>query len=505
MCDVSDAVSHKLSYLLSNIIDELCSGETVCNSTEEMLASIEKCNERGIEEGYVLGSADVKSLYPSIPIDDAIEVVAEIAKIFMKWLDRQLKQKMEAVGIVNKLYERYVDDINKYVKETAVGARYIEGQLICTEESRREDENKPADLRTFQVIKQIGDSIHTSIEVEIDVPSNYTDKKLHILDLKVWLARIRTEDGEELKILHQHYIKPMANKHVIREDAAMSSKNKRTILTQMCLRVLLNNSENQEMSDKKETVEFFMKRMQASGYKERFRYEVLKSALNAYQKIVDDQTRPKYRGKEDNTPRRRMERILKRKNWYRAGGYESVIFVPATPNSELAKRMKEEISSSNLKINVVERPGIKVKRLLQKNDPNKSSECNTENCFVCSTTKEGSCRKSGVTYVMTCKGDCGGDVYNGETHGNGFSRGGEHLTDYRYKRGHSVMWKHCEKKHDGVEQQFEMKIMDYVRGDPTKRQIMEAVRINSIPESSRINDKKEWIVGKIPTVTVTDL
>ena len=67
------------------------------------------------------------------------------------------------------------------------------------------------------------------------------------------------------------------------------------------------------------------------------------------------------------------------------------------------------------------------------------------------------------------------------------------------------MWKHCEKKHDGVEQQFEMKIMDYVRGDPTKRQIMEAVRINSIPESSRINDKKEWIVGKIPTVTVTDL
>ena len=626
VCDVSDSISHKLSYLLSNIIDELCSGDTVCNSTEEMLASIEKCNERGIEEGYVLGSADVKSLYPSIPVDDAIDVVVEeferkeicvegidyeelglylaltlepeelehsgigdtcptrahngrrpeitssgmkvskaerfdpwrraretpnevqkkrmfrgalkvalkvvmknhtyefdrvirrqrdggpigmdltgtIAKIFMKWWDGQLKLKMEAVGIVNKLYERYVDDINKFVKETAIGVRYVEGQLICTEETKREDEGKPADQRTFEVIRQIGDSIHPNIKLEVDVPSNYPDHKLPSLDLKVWIAKVRTGSREELKILHQHYIKPMANKFVIREDSAMSTKNKRSILTQMCLRVMLNNSEYLEMKDKKETVEFFMKRMQASGYKERFRYEVLRSAMNAYEKIVNDPSRPKYRGKETNTPRKRTERKKKRHNWYRVGGYESVIFVPATPNSELARRMKDVVSRSNLNINVVERAGTKIKRLLQKNDPNKSGECNADNCFVCSTTKEGSCRKSGVTYRITCKGNCGGDVYNGETHKNGYSRGGEHLSDYRFKRGHSIMWKHCEKKHGGDEQQFEMKVMDYVRGDPTKRQIMEAVRINDIPESARINDRKEWVVGKIPTVIVTD-
>ena len=66
VCDVSDGVSHKLSYLLSNIVDEICNGDTVCNSTEEMLSSIEECNRRGIEEGDVIGSADVKSLYPKI-------------------------------------------------------------------------------------------------------------------------------------------------------------------------------------------------------------------------------------------------------------------------------------------------------------------------------------------------------------------------------------------------------------------------------------------------------
>ena len=77
VCDISDGVSHKLSFLLSNILDETCYGDTVCNSTKEMLASIEKCNDRGIDEDDVVGSADVKALYPSIPILDSIEVVVE--------------------------------------------------------------------------------------------------------------------------------------------------------------------------------------------------------------------------------------------------------------------------------------------------------------------------------------------------------------------------------------------------------------------------------------------
>ena len=48
-----------------------------------------------------------------------------------------------------------------------------------------------------------------------------------------------------------------------------------------------------------------------------------------------------------------------------------------------------------------------------------------------------------------------------------------------------------------------MQVMDQVRNDATKRLILEAVRINSIPEERRINDKEEWIVGKIPAVRVT--
>ena len=91
-----------------------------------------------------------------------------------------------------------------------------------------------------------------------------------------------------------------------------------------------------------------------------------------------------------NTPRRRMERSEKKRNWYREGGSVSVMFIPATPKSELANRKREEVDLSELKMRVIEKPGTKIKRLLQKNDPNKRRIRGEEKCFVYTTTQDGS-------------------------------------------------------------------------------------------------------------------
>ena len=61
------------------------------------------------------------------------------------------------------------------------------------------------------------------------------------------------------------------------------------------------------------------------------------------------------------------------------------------------------------------------------------------------------------------------------------------------------------KKHNGEEQDFVMRVKDQVKNDATKRLILEAVRINEVEEDHRINDKEEWIIGKIPAVTVSTL
>ena len=80
----------------------------------------------------------------------------------------------------------------------------------------------------------------------------------------------------------------------------------------------------------------------------KFILEVLKSSLNGYDKIIEDDEKgikPIYRNKEwkekNNWSRKK---ILKKENWWKGKNEiknKSVIFVPATPGSELIKMFKE--------------------------------------------------------------------------------------------------------------------------------------------------------------------
>ena len=49
-----------------------------------------------------------------------------------------------------------------------------------------------------------------------------------------------------------------------------------------------------------------------------------------------------------------------------------------------------------------------------------------------------------------------------------------------------------------------MRVVDYSRCDPLMRQIKEAININEVPIGERLNDKKEWNIGKLPTMEIID-
>ena len=439
-----------------------------------------------------------------------MDITGELAKIFMTWWDKQAIQKLRRLEIDPILYKRYVDDINIAAKRVARGSKYENGRL--TENEQVNDETND-DTRTFDIIRRVGNEIHSSIQLTKDTPSENPDKKVPILDLKCSIGEIDEGSQKKHVILHEYYMKDVSSKAVIHRDSALPLSSKRTILTQECLRIMMNCNKFIGEDKVAEHLTFFMARMQAAGYDQHFRYQVLKSARNAYNKKQEKDTKgevPFYRDRKWKRNERRKEKQKKKNEWYKKGGTESILFITSTPESELKNRLQKEIDKTQFKIRVIEKSGTKLVKLLQRNDPFKEKACrNQTDCMVCSGSNPGACRDSGVTYQINCLGkssddpetDCGA-VYIGETGKNGFTRGKRHLTDYRRKTEESALWKHCTSIHSGEEQDFEMKINDRSRNDPTRRQLLEAVRIQKTPQEKLMNRKNEWNSARLPRARI---
>ena len=78
VCGGSNAYNSKFAHFISMIIRPLWQDEeTVCTNTEEVMAKFNEINKRDIESELLVGSADVKALYPSLDIEHASQIVAE--------------------------------------------------------------------------------------------------------------------------------------------------------------------------------------------------------------------------------------------------------------------------------------------------------------------------------------------------------------------------------------------------------------------------------------------
>ena len=428
------------------------------------------------------------------------DLTGEMARIFMCWWDRKIIEKMNHLGIKVLLYKRYVDDINMIIEYLEGRFEYEEGRIV-EKEGTEEVGEEEKDQMMFRIVRDIGNEIHKSIQLTTDTPSENADNKVPILDLKCWVGE--GIDRKE-RVLYEHYMKNMASRLLVHRQSAMSIQSKRTILTQQCLRVMLNCSEHIDEETKNGHLSYFMARMQSSGYDHEFRLEVLKSAKIAYSRMKEKESQgePMHRSRTMNRDERKKGKAEKRKKWYDTTKYEATLFVPATPGSELQKRMQGKVNESGVKLKVIERSGEKLIRMVQKNDPFKKKLCSDpEKCLVCRGGKPGGCRASGITYRIDCEEECSYE-YTGQTNQNAYSRGKVHMQGYGQQNSKNPLWKHSANVHGGDRIQFSMKVIDRVRNDSMKRQILEAVRMQRVPESRQMNSKSEWRTTKIPRITV---
>ena len=115
--------------------------------------------------------------------------------------------------------------------------------------------------------------------------------------------------------------------------------------------------------------------------------EIVKSVFKAYRQVKEKDERgeqPLYRPKMWNRVDRQNERRTNKMNWFKKGGNISVIFVPATPRSELKKRYEAAVSECRVGMKVVEKQaGMSMKSMVQKSDLFQNSTAVTERIAWC--------------------------------------------------------------------------------------------------------------------------
>ena len=302
-------------------------------------------------------------------------------------------------------------------------------------------------------------------------------------------------------VLHEYYYKEVATRAVVNRRSAVPTDTQRIILTQEVLRILRNCSRLLPWEVVCDHVQMFSARMEYSGHRIGMRAKVVKAAVLAYRKqVAKDKTGevPLYRPREWKRSDRVRNKRSRKSEWFkgRRGLNESVLFVPATPNSILKQRCQQAILRSQIGIAVVEVPGRSIKKRIQRSDPFRPDVCGKkESCMVCRGRETGrrtggACRTEGVTYRIEC--DACGRVYVGETARNAHTRGLEHIASVARKDMNSPLYLHSINLHDGLGTDFNMEVTGKFGGDALKRQIAESVKIQNTPTDLLLNRRDEW-------------
>ena len=189
-----------------------------------------------------------------------LEMAGALARVVMIWWDKKFLSLVNLNLADCYLYLRYIDDQNMAMRPLAPGTRWqvgpwadgLGGKMVVIEQLVQSDELLPADMRTMEELRKMGNSICEIIQLEEDFPSKHDDQKLPILDLKVNVEKVQINGEPRSKLFYRYYRKPMSNWQLIPAESALSASVKRTSLTQYGLRILRNTKLEVPWSEKAE-------------------------------------------------------------------------------------------------------------------------------------------------------------------------------------------------------------------------------------------------------------
>ena len=381
-------------------------------------------------------------------------------------------ENLSEKNIGTKLYKRYKDDID----------------LIVENEKENGKEQKEKENNTLKQCMQIADDIHPSIQVTGDIPTNYNDNRLPILDLKVWIGEVQPG---VYKAITSHYMKDVSTRAVINCRSSHPSLMKKNVMANEIMRIFRNCNKFCKWEEVAEHVSYFMKRLQYSGYDHQFRYEVVKSAFKRHERLNTTT--------ESNVDQTRH--VKDKKNWFKKNNQtDAVMFVQATPDEGLKKEIQRSADKNKVSLKIIEKVENSVRKELQRSNPFKDQKCGREKCIICKLESGVNCRARGCIYELICA-ECE-RRYRGQTGNSSGDRVGQHFDDWKHKLETCPLYRHSQLHHNGKEFPVRIKILKNCFGDPTTRKITEAVLIDELTSDETMNGKNEWTYVKLNKVSV---
>ena len=428
----------------------------------------------------------------------------------------------------------------------------------------------------IRILTPAMNAINPDLKFTAEIREDFMDNKLPTLDCKLWFQ-------EDWSINHTYYEKEMRSQILIPERSAMSQRQKMSILGNELVRRLTNmNAEKNDEEERRRIVDHFTSQLKTSGYERRQAREVIISGIKGWlrkrerrQKLGQDF----YRGAASTLKQRMRKKLLDPVNWYktrredpkteeddeeekgpqsrrrkrkerdeepeiekskklRQEDPKTVLFIPYTNGSELAKLLRDaELDmekTTGYKVKVVEESGEKIKDILHTANPWKGEDCGREKCLLCRTKQitgkglKSDCSKRSIVYETWCETCLRAEMdkidledmeeeekerkkrgikiykYVGESARSAFERGLEHQVDLERLEEDSHMLKHISSVHRDkklCEVEFGMKVVKFTRS-ALERQVLESVKIQEERAKNIIlNSKSEYSRCTIPRLT----
>ena len=503
------------------------------------------------------------------------------AEVVMQDWANQYQKILENSGVSILLLAGYVDDGRQYTSSLPLGSRYNketrkfeQNQQALIEDTRKKNSGESNNQRMARTCIEAMNSINPDLEFTVETPEDFPEEKLPTLDFKLW-------QEEDQKLNHCYYQKDVKTPYVIMARSGMANQQKIQILSNELTRRLSNiNKENSGINQYTRTINQYTKELKNSEYPFKTAREIVISGIRGLKtkyKLREMKNQEFYREAQSTARQRAMKKLVSKETWYKKpesqipqqelghnfkscglpGGpralgpspknknrhdqeskIKSVMFVPFTPGSSLAKllRNNEEklVTLTGSKVKIVERTGTQLQDLLTRSNPWKGYDCERENCLLCYTKqrtekhKSQDCHQRNVVYETRCL-DCQDmeytkienmdipdkekkdlkskvklSIYIGETSRSTFERGWEHLNDLTTLSSKSHMLKHILTDHpdENIKNiKFGIRIIRNCRTS-FERQIYESVAIQQAREQHKIlNSRSEYNRCSLPRLS----